>query len=69
MTIGFDSALNFNFDLNLEFGSLRDSEGFKFTSKEIDQTDKRYKGHHGMKDTGTVIKVNSEHSNISFKKQ
>lgn len=68
MTIGYDAELSFNFDLNLEFGSLRDSDGFNFTSKEIDHSDKRYKGYYGTRDAGTVIKVNSEHGNLSFKK-
>ncbi len=69
VTVGYDAAFNFNFDLELQFGSLRDSEGFNFINKEINRHNKRYKGYYGSKDSGNNVKVSSEHGSISFKQQ
>ena len=67
ITIGYDTALNFNFDLNFNHGSLRDSEGFNFTNKEVERHDKKYKGYYGSKGSGNIIKVSSNHGSLSFK--
>lgn len=69
MTIGIDNAFNFNFDLDFQHGSLRDSDGFNFTSKEVDHSDKKYKGYYGSKDSGNLIKISSQHGSVSFKNQ
>jgi hypothetical protein len=69
MTIGYDSAFNFNFDLDFAHGSLRDSDGFNFTNKEIDHTSKKYEGYYGSKDSGNMVKINSQHGSVSFKRQ
>lgn len=68
-TIGFDAAFNFNFDLDFQHGSLRDSEGFNFINKETNHTTKNYKGYYGTKDSGNMVKINSKHGSVSFKKQ
>ncbi|WP_299526712.1 hypothetical protein, partial [Winogradskyella sp.] len=69
VSIGYDAAFNFNFDLDFEFGSLRDAEGFNFINKEINRHDKRYKGYYGTKDSGNNVKISSEHGSVSFKRQ
>ncbi|WP_299113784.1 hypothetical protein [uncultured Winogradskyella sp.] len=69
MTIGYNSAFNFNFDLDFSHGSLRDSDGFNFINKEINHTSKKYKGYYGSKDSGNMVKINSSHGSVSFKKQ
>lgn len=69
MTIGYDAAFNFNFDLDFAHGSLRDSDGFNFTNKETDHTSKKYEGYYGAKDSGNMVKINSQHGSVSFKKQ
>lgn len=67
VTIGYDAGFKFNFDLELQFGSLRDTEGFNFVNKEVDRHDKKYRGYYGSKDSGNKIRVNSEHGSVSFK--
>ncbi|MDN3492102.1 hypothetical protein [Winogradskyella bathintestinalis] len=68
ITIGHDSAYNFDFNIALEYASLRESDGFNFTNKEIDHTEKKYEGYHGSKNSGNLIKINSEYGSVTFKK-
>ncbi len=69
MTIGYDEGFNFNFDLNFAFGSLRESSGFNFISKDVKHTSKKYEGYYGTKDSGNTLKIDSQHGSVSFKKQ
>lgn len=68
MTIGYDAGFNFNFDLDFSHGSLRDSDGFNFTNKEVNHTSKKYQGYHGSEDSGNIIKIQSQHGSVTFKK-
>jgi len=68
ITIGHDANYNFDFDIDLEFASLRESDGFNFTNKEIDMTEKRYNGYHGSQNSGNLVKINSEYGSVTFKK-
>lgn len=67
ITIGYDADYNFNFDIDLDFASLRESDGFNFINKEIDMTEKKYKGYYGSEDSGNLIKINSEYGSVSFR--
>ena len=69
MTIGYDAGFNFNFDLDFQHGSLRDSDSFIFINKEINHTSKKYQGYYGSKDSGNMVKINSQHGSVSFKQQ
>ena len=69
MTVGYDANYNFNFDLDFSHGSLRDSDGFNFTNKETDHTSKKYNGYYGIADSGNMVKINSQHGSVSFKRQ
>lgn len=68
-TIGYDKASNFDFDLDFQHGSLRDSEGFNFTIKDSSNHNKKYNGYYGSQDSGNTISVTSRHGSVSFKKQ
>jgi hypothetical protein len=68
ITIGHDAGYNFDFDIDLDYGSLRESEGFSFTNKEIDHSDKQYNGYHGSQNSGNKVKINSEYGSVTFKK-
>jgi hypothetical protein len=69
MTIGYDSGYHFDFDIDLEYASLRDSDNFNFTNKEVDGTDKKYNGYHGSKGSGNLVKIRSQYGSVSFKQQ
>ena len=68
ITIGYDPSYNFKFDLSLEYASLRDSDGFEFTKKRVESTDKYYQGYYGSSSTSNLIKINSDYGSVSFKR-
>jgi len=68
ITIGHDVDYNFSFDIDLEYASLRESDGFNFINKEIDMTEKKYSGYYGTQNSGNFVKIKSEYGSVSFKK-
>lgn len=68
ITVGYDTAFNFNFDLDFQHGSLRDTEEFNFTNKKVEQHDKRYEGYYGSQNSGNSIKISAQHGSVTFKK-
>ena len=68
ITIGYDAAYNFNFELDLEYASLRGDEGFEFNKKIVKSGDKYYQGYYGNSNSGNNIKVNSDYGSVTFKK-
>ncbi|MEO1032727.1 MAG: hypothetical protein AAFX55_15045, partial [Bacteroidota bacterium] len=69
ITIGYDSGYNFDFDIDLEYASLRSSEGFNFTNKHVSGSEKKYDGYHGSKGSGNIVTIKSEYGSVSFKQQ
>ncbi|ARV08735.1 hypothetical protein BTO05_03435 [Winogradskyella sp. PC-19] len=69
ITMGYDSAYNFTFDISLEHASLRNSDDFNFIKKRIESTDKYYSGSYGSNSTKNLVKINSEFGSVTFKKQ
>jgi hypothetical protein len=67
ITIGYDANYSFDFNIELGYGSLRASEGFTFTHKEVDHSDKQYKGYHGAQNSGNVVKIKSDYGSVTFK--
>ena len=67
ITIGYDSSYNFNFELDLQYASLRDSDGFQFTKKRVESTEKYYQGYYGSSSSPNLIKINSDYGSVSFK--
>ena len=68
ISIGYDAAYNFKFDLDLEYASLRDSDGFEFTKKKVESSDKYYQGYYGSSNTSNLIRIKSDYGSVSFKK-
>lgn len=69
ITIGYDAAYNFDFDLDLEYASLRNSDDFEFTNKRVKSSDKYYQGYYGSSNSGNLIRIKSEYGSVTFKKQ
>lgn len=69
ITIGYDAGYHFNFDLDLEYASLRNSDGFEFTNKRVKSSDKYYEGYYGNSNSGNMIRIKSEYGSVTFKKQ
>lgn len=68
ITIGYNSAYNFKFEIDLEHASLRDKAGLEISKQRIESSDKYYEGHHGNSSSGNLIKINSNYGSVSLKK-
>ncbi|WP_439151192.1 hypothetical protein [Winogradskyella sp.] len=68
ITIGYDSAYNFNFKIDLEYASLRSDDNFTFINKEVNSSDKKYEGFHGTKNSGNMVTIDSEYGSVTFKR-
>ena len=69
ITVGHDASYSFNFDLNLDYASLIESDGFQFTKKRVESTSKYYQGNYGNSSTSNFVKINSDYGSVTFKKQ
>ncbi|TYB79854.1 hypothetical protein [Bizionia myxarmorum] len=68
ITIGFDYRYHFNFEIDLEYASLRTHEGFEFNKKREESTSKYYQGYYGSSSTNNLIKINSDYGSVSIEK-
>ncbi|MFD2914374.1 hypothetical protein [Psychroserpens luteus] len=68
ITIGYDPAYTFRFDIDLEYASLRDADDFEFTKKRIESTDKYYQGYYGDSNSPNLINIKSEYGSVTFKR-
>ncbi|MFT5848287.1 hypothetical protein [Psychroserpens sp.] len=68
ITIGYNPAYQFKFDIDLEYASLRNADDFEITNKRVDTTDKYYQGYHGDANSPNLIKIKSEYGSITFKR-
>ncbi|TGV03324.1 hypothetical protein [Flavivirga rizhaonensis] len=65
--IGYVPAYHFNFNIDLEYGSLN-TDGLEFTKKIIESTDKLYIGYYGSKNSSNTINIESEYGSVSLYK-
>ena len=68
ITIGYNSAYSFNFEIDLEYASLRDKDGLEISKQKIESSDKYYAGYYGNNNSGNLIKINSDYGSVSLKK-
>jgi len=66
--IGYESGYNFDFDIDLEYASLRDDDGLEILKKRVKSSDKYYTGYHGKQNSGNIIKITSDYGSVSFYK-
>lgn len=68
ITIGYSPSYHFNFDINLDYASLREADGFEFNKKRVESTEKYYQGYYGSSNTSNNIKITSDYGSVTFKK-
>lgn len=68
ITIGYDSAYHFKFDIDLEYASLRDADNFQFTKERIESSDKYYQGYYGNSNSNNTVRIKSDYGSVTFKK-
>ncbi|MFI1743173.1 hypothetical protein [Thalassobellus sediminis] len=67
--IGYDATHNFTFDINLDYASLRDSDGLVFTKKVVESTSKHYIGYHGDTNSKNTVNIVSDYGSVSLVKK
>ena len=68
ITIGYHPDYHFNFDANIEYGSMKNTADFEFTKKNIESNTNYYQGYYGSRSTANLIKINSDYGSVTFKK-
>ncbi|MBT8266164.1 MAG: hypothetical protein KJP20_06445 [Bacteroidia bacterium] len=68
ITIGYDPAYSFDYAIDLQYASLRGDDDFENTKKNIKSSSKYYSGHYGSKNSGNLIKINSDYGSVTFHK-
>ena len=69
ITIGYDPDFKFNFEVEQQFGSIRNINNFSITSKNTSNTSNKYSGYNGSNNSGNYVKVDCQHSSLSFNEQ
>ncbi|WP_274475693.1 hypothetical protein [Mangrovimonas aestuarii] len=64
--VGCSPDYNFNFEIDLEYASLKELDNFNFTTTKKDHTDKYYSGYSGNQNSGNMIKIESDYGSVSF---
>ena len=64
--IGYDPALAFRFDIDLEYAGLNGEENWEMVKKRIESRSKFYSGYHGSENTDSKITIESEYGSVTF---
>jgi len=64
--LGYDSDYHFDFEIDLEYGSLKHNDELEFLKKRIESSDKYYTGYYGSEHSGKRIRINSEYGGVTF---
>jgi hypothetical protein len=68
ITIGYDSAYNFNFELNLGYASFRNDGDLEISKQNVKSSKKYYSGYHGNSNSGNNININSTYGSVTIKR-
>ncbi|MBN4085362.1 hypothetical protein JYT89_03370 [Flavobacteriaceae bacterium AH-315-B10] len=68
ITIGYSPNYSFNFEIDLEYASLRGKEDFEITKQKIESRQKYYAGYYGNNNSGNTIKISSDYGSVTFNK-
>ncbi len=66
--IGYQPDYNFNFEINLEYTSLKGEDDFTMDKKRIESKERYYKGFYGNSSSGNTINISAEYGSIRFEK-
>lgn len=68
ITIGYSEGYSFDFEFDLSYASLRDTDDFEFSKRIEKSSSKYYSGYFGKQNSGNRIKINSDYGSVTFKK-
>lgn len=66
--IGYQPEYNFNFEINVEYTSVKGDKDFTMIKKRIESKERYYKGFYGNENSTNNIRINSEYGSIRFEK-
>ncbi len=66
--LGYDSNLNFSFDIELSYANMSGDEDLEVLKTSKDSYNKSYSGYHGNRNNNSSIKINSEYGNVTLRK-
>jgi len=64
--LGYDSDLNFNFFIKLDYASLTGESNLTVKHKLIENGSKSYTGYYGSENTANTITINSEYGGVTL---
>ncbi|WP_046757961.1 DUF4097 family beta strand repeat-containing protein [Kordia jejudonensis] len=64
--IGYQPQYHFNFEISVEYTSVKGDEGFTMNKKRIEAEDRYYQGFYGNSSSRNNININSEYGSIRF---
>lgn len=67
ITIGYDAAYSFEFDIDLSYASLRGAEGLNIIKERTKSSEKYYFGNYGG-NSGNKINIKSDYGSVTFKR-
>ncbi|MBT8273940.1 MAG: hypothetical protein KJO77_09045 [Bacteroidia bacterium] len=67
ITIGYDAAYSFEFDIDLRYGSLRGTEGLNMIKERLKSSEKYYFGNYGGS-SSNKINIQSDYGSVTFKR-
>ena len=68
ITIGHDADYSFQFEVQLEYATMRNADDFEFIKRRIESSDKYYLGYYGDPSSVNKVSINSEYGSVTFKK-
>ena len=68
ITIGYDAAYNFEFELDLEYAGFKGKDDLEITKQKIQSSDKYYFGYHGSSNASSKINISADYGSVTFKK-
>ena len=64
--IGYAPTYNFNFDINLSYASLRESDNLTITKETKDSSDKFYQGYYGSSSSINNMTIDSDYGSVTL---
>lgn len=64
--LGLNSTNSFDFEANLGYGNVKNTNGFTFQKEIIKNTSKYYQGYYNSANSGSQISINSKYGSVTF---
>ena len=68
ITVGYDPEYAFDFEIDLEYASLRDHKGLEFNIQREESNERYYEGYHGRANSGNTMRITSDFGSVSLVK-